>query len=178
MTNRENKYNKREQNICIHYMRGTCKYGKECWNMHPRICNQWREMGRCERGETCTEKHPQECRLLNTNVGCKRHECRNFHPPRRNIDGNRTQHNTRGYNRGSQKYGVQGGSMGNFFRLHQRNGTYGRQYQTSTETYRKRHPDGLRLQMEICSSLQREMMETMERVGVAMEEMNRANFYV
>ena len=40
MTNRENKYKKREQNICLHYMRGTCKYSKECWNIHPGTCKQ------------------------------------------------------------------------------------------------------------------------------------------
>ena len=178
ITNRENKYNKKEQNICIHYMRGTCKYGKECWNMHPRICNQWREMGRCERGETCTEKHPQECRLLKTKVGCKRHECRNFHPPRRNIDGNKTQQNTGGYNRGSQNYGMYGKSMGNF-RLPQKSGTYGRRYQTSAETYKKRHPDRMGLKMEINSNIQREMREAWEKMMMAvMAEMNRANFYV
>ena len=178
ITNRENKYNKKEQNICIHYMRGTCKYGKECWNMHPRICNQWREMGRCERGETCTEKHPQECRLLKTKVGCKRHECRNFHPPRRNIDGNNTQQNTGGYNRGSQNYGMYGKSMGNF-RLPQKSGTYGRRYQTSAETYKKRHPDRMGLKMERCSNIQREMREAWEKMMMAiMAEMNRADFYV
>merc|ERR1712243_321284 len=128
-------------------------------------------------GEACTEKHPQECRLLNTNVGCKRHGCGNFHPPRRNVDGNKTQQNTRGYNRGSQRHGVQRGNMGNF-RFHQWNGTYGRQYQTSTETYRKRHPDRRRIQMEICNMMQREMREAMEKAMVAIQKMSHANFYV
>ena len=80
------------------------------------------------------------------------------------------QQNTRGYNTENQKYRIQGRNMKRHFQLQQGNGTYRRQYQTPTETYKKRHPNKPRLKMGRYISMQGEMIEAMEKITLLCRE--------
>jgi len=50
---------KRESRICSFWIKGKCKFGKDCRSAHPEICKTIMEKGICQ--EKCDKFHPRMC---------------------------------------------------------------------------------------------------------------------
>ena len=50
---------KRESRICSFWIKGKCKFGKDCRSAHPVICKTIMEKGICQ--EKCDKFHPRMC---------------------------------------------------------------------------------------------------------------------
>ena len=88
---------KREGRVCYFWLKGKCKFGQGCRNVHPELCKTIMEEGKCQ--ENCGKYHPRICNAMKQNGFCFRGQsCYYTHfGDKRNRDTNSSANNQRNH---------------------------------------------------------------------------------